>query len=307
VKQLPLEGKSLLASFTNPEIPSQHREQYFEIFGNRALYKDGWVAAARRYAPWELFTNPAIIYRGSFDTDKWELYHVADDFSEAHDLADKYPDKLKELQQEFDKEARRNDVYPLVPYPFVGAPTIVPRGKTHFVYFAGVDRIPLAAVPDVSGRSHRITADIDVPEGGAQGVIVAEGGRYGGFSLYVKDGKLVFENNTLNLVHERVASSEALPTGKGTVSVVFTADPAPAGSRSLSVLGAGRPGPGTVQIFIGDRKVAEGRFSKFGAFGSSITETFDLGRDGGSPVSAAYTAPFAFTGKVNKVSIDLLN
>ena len=304
VKQLPLEGKSLVPTFTDPAAPSQHREQYFEIFGNRAIYQDGWVAAARRYAPWELFTNPAVIYRGGFDKDTWELYHVSEDFSEAHDLAAKYPDKLKALQAEFDKEARRNDVYPLVPTPFVGAPTVVPRGQTHFVYLSGVERLPLATVPNVSGRSHRITAEIEVPPSGVQGVIVAEGGRYGGFSLYVKDGKLVYEDNILGLGHEQIVSSSPLPSGRITVSTVFTADPVVNGKHDI--LGGSGASPGTAQLFVGDQKVAEGRFSRFGAFTSSITETFDLGKDSGSPVSAAYEAPFAFTGKVDKVTLDLL-
>lgn len=304
VKQLPLEGKSLLPSFTNPKAPSEHREQYFEIFGNRAIYKDGWVAAARRYAPWELFSNPAAVYRGGFEKDKWELYHVAEDYSEAHDLAAKYPGKLQELQKEFDKEAVRNGVYPLLPLP-LGAPSIVPPGQTHFDYLSGVNRLPLSAVPSVGGRSHRISAEVDVPDDGAKGVILAEGGRYGGFSLYVKDGKLVYENNTFGLNRERIVSSEPLPKGKITVSVVFTADHGQAAAGTPSLL-AGAPRPGIAQIFIGDKKVAEGKFSKFGGFSSSITETFDLGRDSGSPVSADYDAPFAFNGKVEKVSIDLL-
>ena len=304
VKQLPLEGKSLVASFTDPKVASEHNEQYFEIFGNRAIYKDGWVAAARRYAPWEMFSNPAGIFHGSFENDKWELYHVTDDYSEAHDLAAKYPDKLKELQAEFDKEARRNDVYPLVPLP-LGAPTVIPPGKTHFEYLSGVDRLPLSSVPVLGGRSHKITAQLEIPEGGANGVIVAQGGRYGGFSLYVKDGKLVYEDNAFGLTHERVVSSDVLPKGKVTVSAVFTAANGPVEGAVPSLI-AGAPRAGTVQLFVGDKKVADGKFSKFGGFSSSITETFDLGHDTGSPVSNDYSGPFAFTGKIEKVVIDLL-
>ena len=303
-RQKPFEGKSLLATFTNPQAQTGHNEQYFEIFGNRAIYKDGWVAAARRYAPWELFTNPLKVFRGDFAHDRWELYHVADDYSEAHDLADKYPEKLAELKAEFDKEAIRNGVYPLVPLPFK-APTIVPKDKTHFVYFSGVDRLPLQAVPDVGGRSHRITADIVVPKGGAEGVILAAGGRYGGYSIYVKDGKLVWENNTLNKVHERVVASEPLPEGPVTVTVQFTAEPQPANGSPLAAF-LKPPAPGKAEIFVNGRKVAEGHFSRFGGFASAITETFDLAKDSGSPVSNEYSSPFPFNGQVEKVTIDLI-
>jgi arylsulfatase len=309
VKQLSLEGKSLIPTFTNANAPSQHREQYFEVFGNRAIYQDGWVAAARRYEPWNIAKDFFKIYNGDFAHDKWELYHVDEDYSEAHDLADKFPDKLKALQAEFDSEARRNDVYPLTPIPFGGAPNIVPDGKTHFEYLSGVGRLTLDAVPSVGGRSHKISAEIEVPAKGAQGVIVALGGRYGGFSIYVKNGKLIYENNTLGIVHETVVSSDPLPKGKVTVSTVFTVKPSGPSKEILpgvSSAAAGLPAAGTAQLFINGKKVGEGTFSHFGGFTSSITETFDVGRDTGSPVSAAYTEPYAFTGKVDKVSIDLL-
>jgi arylsulfatase len=309
VKQLPLEGNSLIPTFTDPNVPSEHREQYFEIFGNRAIYKDGWVAAARRYEPWNISKDFLKIYNGDFAHDKWELYHVDEDYSEAHDLADKFPDKLKDLQAEFDKEAIRNDVYPLTPFPGVGAPKIVPAGQTHFEYLAGVDRLTLDAVPELGGRSNKITADIDVPAGGAEGVVVALGGRYGGFSLYVKGGKLVYENNALGITHEKVVSSEPLPHGKVEVSGVFTLDKVLAAQHSLpgiAGLMAGGPRPGKAELFINGKKVGEGTFSQFGGFTSSITETFDVGKDTGSPVSAAYTEPYAFTGTVEKVSIDLI-
>jgi hypothetical protein len=250
-----------------------------------------------------MFSNPAGIFRGGFENDKWELYHVTDDYSEAHDLAGKYPEKLKELQAEFDKEARRNGVYPLVPLP-LGAPTVVAPGKTHFEYLSGVDRLTLSSIPVLGGRSHKIAAQIEVPDNG-NGVIVAQGGRYGGFTLYAKNGKLVYENNAFGLTHERVVSPDALPKGKVVVSAVFTVANGPSEGAVPSLV-AGAPRPGSVQLFIGDKKVAEGKFSRFGGFSSSITETFDLGRDTGSPVSTDYNGPFAFTGKVDKVVIDLL-
>jgi hypothetical protein len=200
----------------------------------------------------------------------------------------------------------RRETYRLsgVPLP-LGAPSVIAPGKTHFEYLSGVDRLALSSVPVLGGRSHKITAQIEIPDNGASGVILAQGGRYGGFSLYVKDGKLVYENNTFGLTHERVVSADVLPKGKVVVSAVFTASNGLA-EGAVPALVAGAPRAGTVQLFIGDKMIADGKFSRFGGFSSSITETFDLGRDTGSPVSAEYSGPFAFTGKVDKVVIDLL-
>ena len=300
VKQTPLEGKNLVPAFTDPSAKTGHNEQYFEIFGNRAIYKDGWVAGARRYAPWELFTNPAKIFAGKFENDQWELYHVSEDFSEAHDLAATNPDKLKELQQEFDKEATRNGVYPLVPLP-VDYPSVV-AGKNSFRYGEGVSRLPLAVVPDFGAHSHLITAEVEFPPANAQGVILAEGGRYGGFSLYVKDGRLVYENNTFGNAGETILASGPLPTGKAQIVFEYQQDPL---KQVLSLLRLPRVTSGTGRLFVDGNLVGERHFCQFGGFASSINETFDVGRDSGSPVSKSYESPFAFTGKVKSVTIDL--
>jgi arylsulfatase len=307
VEQKPIEGKSLLASFTDANVKSQHTEQYFEIFGNRAIYKDGWVAGTRRYAPWELFSDIRKVFRGGFENDRWELYNVAEDFSEAHDLADKNPAKLNELKAEFDKEAHRNGVYPLVPIPDPGLTPSPVLGKTHFIYFSGVDRLPGQAIPDVGARSHLLTAEIDVPDGGADGVIVARGGRYGGYSLFVKDGKLTYEANTFGKVHEQLVSSQPLPKGKVHIAFEFQVDrsltESVKGLFSAALLSKSRPGTGILSV--NGVEVARAHLSQFGGFGSAITEPFDLGKDTGSPVSPSYESPFAFTGKVEKVEIDV--
>jgi arylsulfatase len=301
-KQLPLEGHSLLATFTDPAAKTGHDEQYFEIFGNRAIYKDGWVAGARRYVPWELFSNPAKVFAGDPSKDTWELYHVATDFSEAHDLAKQNPQKLDELKAEFDREAKRNGVYPLVPIPLIGVPSPL-KGRTHFVYGEGVDRIPLAVAPELTARAHRLTAEIEVPPAGSDGVIVAEGGRYGGFSLYVKDGKLIYENNTFGTVHERITADAALPAGHATVTVQFTPD---ASGGIMAILARKIPGPGQATLLVNGKQVGQTHFSKFGGFASSIDEPLDIGRDSGSPVSASYDSPNPYAGRVTRVTIDLL-
>ncbi len=301
VRQIPFEGVSLVPTFTDPKAPERHREQIFEIFGNRAIYKDGWVAAARRFDGWFGPDTAKKMFDGDFAHDKWELYNVAADYSEAHDLAAQNPAKLKELQAEFDKEAWRTNVYPLMPTP--DSPKLVPPGKTHFVYYAGVDRLDMDTVmPKLGGRSYRMTAELDVPARGANGVIAAEGGRYGGTSLYVKGGKLIYENNTRGIVHETLVSSVPLPVGKVEVQTVFTVDPNAKGTGIMAAVAR----PGTAEMFIDGRKVGETRFSQFGDFRTSVNETFDVGKDTGSPVSAAYDAPNAFTGTVEKVTIDLI-
>lgn len=303
IKQVPLEGKSLVASFANPTAPEQHTEQYFEIFGNRAIYKDGWVAAAKRnYHPWNLLHEVVKVFDVNFDKDRWELYHVDEDFSEAVDLAQRNPDKLKELQAEFDREAKRNGVYPLVPLP-LGSPTIVGT-RTSFIYPGDISNLPQGAVPDLTGKSHRIEAVLNVPAGGASGVIVAEGGRFGGFSLYVKDGHLVYENNTFGQERQAIVSPDPLPMGQVVrVRYEFSADFFGSLSGLLSLVP--QPKGGTGRLYVNDKQVASGRLEKFGAFASAINETFDVGADRGSPVSNAYTAPFSFTGKIEDVKLEL--
>jgi len=300
--QIPFEGKSLLATFTDPAARTGHDKQYFEIFGNRAIYQDGWVAAARRYAPWEIFLNPLKVFGGDFSKDRWELYHVADDYSEAHDLAAAQPAKLMALRAEFDREATRNGVFPLVPLPIFGAPS--PRsGRTHFVYAEGVDRIPPDVVPDLSGKAHRLTAEIEVPPAGADGVIVAEGGRFGGFSLFVKAGRLIYEDNTLGKYRARIVADTLLPAGAVKIEFEFTPDNPFA---MLTAMLDHRPQGGDGRLVVNGREVGHAHFAQFGGFTDAINETLDVGRDTGAPVSNDYTAPARFTGRVHVVTIDLL-
>lgn len=303
VEQLPLEGTSLLYTLDQPNAPTRHTVQYFELFGSRGIYKDGWFAGARHALPWELFTNPMKIFLSDPAQDQWELYDVANDFSQARDLAAKRPEKLAELKAAFESEAKRNQVYPLVPIPMVGKPMPEAQRK-QFTYFEGVERLPRGVLPSLE-RSHRVTAELDVPANGADGVIAARGGRYGGWSLFVKDGKLTYESNTFDETRETVVANAAIPSGKVKVAFVFEADPQPNMSPVEAMRNPVRKGVG--RLFINDKQVAETRIERLGGFnGAGITETFDLAKDSGSPVSKAYTAPFPFNGRVEKVVIDLL-
>jgi arylsulfatase len=170
------------------------------------------------------------------------------------------------------------------------------------VYLSGVERLPAQSVPDVGGRSHRLTAIVDTSLG-AEGVIVAQGGRYGGFSLFVKDSKLVYESNTFGKIHETLVSAKPMPAGHVRIAFEFKAD-SPLGS-GLAALLSPKTRPGTGKLFIDGAEVAQTRLSRFGGFSSAITEPFDVGKDTGSSVSQSYQSPFAFTGQIEKVEIDL--
>jgi len=296
VAQTPIAGTSLVYTFDHPEAASHRTVQYSEMVGNVGIYKDGWQAGRRFLLPWES-ARPEK-WAQSLDQNPWELYDLRSDFSQAHDLAATYPEKLKELQAAFDAEARRYAVYPIAPYRL--AQPSPAAGKTHFVYREGVERLPLRAAPSVAGRAHAFTATVEIPKGGANGVIFAEGGRYGGFALYVKDGRVVYDLNILGRTHETIVSDRPLPAGRVTIGFTFTPDDGaaakdPAPGRSI--------GPGTGRLTIAGAPAGEAHFAWFGSFGN---ETFDVGKDLGSPVSDSYQTPNPFTGTIETVTLDLL-
>jgi len=289
VEQLPLAGLSIAPTFNDPQAASAPRSQYFEMIGHRAMYKDGWIASARHGIPWE-FNN-----RGEdFDSDRWELYHVDADFSQVNDLAKKHPQKLAELKREFDVAARRNNVYPLQnPLAFQQGtrPNLI-ANLSKFIYHA--DQAPISVrngVPPLT-RAHRFEADLKVPEAGADGVIVAAGGRLGGFALYVKDGRLTYASNFYAKSTEEVSAPDMLPAGEVTVAVTFVPH-----SKE-------RWAGGTVKLEVNGNVVADGAFTRVGSW--QTTETFDIGRDRASPVSAKYASPFIYSGQLQQVRLNLL-
>ena len=294
VKQTPLAGVSLAYSFTQPKAPSTRKTQYFETGGHRAIYHDGWIATAFHGVPW--------ILRGSvpFEQDKWELYNITEDFSQADDLASKHPEKLKELQSLFDQEAKKYDVYPLDDrFAERGTNPLRPsliRGKTVFTYAAGTTRVPEGSAPPIYKRSHGITADIEIADANTQGVIIATGGSSGGYALYVKDGRLVYEYNFFNRKRYKITSGQPLPTGK--LQIAFEYSQLPDGEFTTG---------GTGKLFINGKPVGEGKIEHVVPARFSATETMDIGMDLGATVSEDYhkLAPFAFTGKIDKVTVEL--
>lgn len=291
IEQKPMDGVSFLSTFTSAEAPEVRETQYFEVFSNRAIYDKGWMASAQHTFPWRQDYAP-----GNWEKDKWELYDLTKDYSQAVDLASQQPDKLAAMKALFDKEAERNHVYPLddrgsarlaTPKPTPSDPN-----RTHFVFYPGAIRLAETAAPNTKNRSHTITADIVMPESGGDGVIVAEGGSSAGFVLYVKDGKLVYHYNWFDEDRYVITSSEPVPPGKATVKFEFAYD----GD------GLGKGGDG--KLFINGKQVGEGRIDKTvaGRFG---IDTFGVGKDTGAPVANTYEPPFAFTGKIDNVVIDL--
>jgi arylsulfatase A-like enzyme len=295
VRQKPIEGVSLVYTFDSAKATTRHPTQYFEMMANRAIYDRGWMASTTPLRlPWVTFgANP------SADDFKWELYNVAVDFSQANDLAARDTAKLRQMQQVFDREARKYNVYPL-DATFVERldPATRPsltRGRTEFIYYPNMIRIPEGSAPDVKNKSFTMTAEVVIPEGGASGVLGTMGGRFGGWGLIVLDGKPAFAYAYSNQARHkyRVASSEALTAGKHTIVFDFKYDGG----------GIGKGGTGT--LLVDDKEVARGRIENTIRSRFSLDETMDFGEDTGTPVVEDYVTkmPFKFTGELTKFVI----
>jgi arylsulfatase len=302
VAQTPLEGTSLVYTFDHPDEPSHHHIQYFATSGNRAIYKDGWWASDRLRYTWE----PNGIAGGeaeiptAYNLHPWELYNLNADYSQADNLATKYPEKLKELQKLFDQEAKRNHVYPLLP-AYGSLPAVQPPGKTTFVYREGVDRLTNRVAPPVGGKAYTLTADVDIPQSGANGVIIAQGGRYGGFTLFVKDNHVVYEVNAFGNRAGQVISADPLPAGKAHIVVSLTRErqDREVNATAFAVRKA-HSGAASLQV----NGKAEGS-TQFANVNGGASETLDVGSDLGSAVSPDYQSPNRFTGKIEAVTIQL--
>jgi arylsulfatase A-like enzyme len=297
VSQKPIEGTSLVYSFDDANAPSKHTTQYFEMFGNRAIYHDGWVAATTPgVAPWDSAAEvqgrlpPVLDY-------KWELYNVSKDFSQAVNLAATEPTKLKELQDLFWSEAEKYNVLPIENgridrFDVTNRPSLT-TGRDEFTYFPGLVRIPEGAAPDLKNRSYQIKAEVVIPESGAEGMLLTHGGRFAGYGFYLLKGKPVFLYNLAGVARYSVAGKEALKPGKHTILFDFKYDGG----------GLGKGGNGTMQV--DGKTVATGRIERTLAFRVSLDETLDCGEDTGTPVSESYHVPFKFTGELKKVTVYL--
>jgi hypothetical protein len=220
IKQVPLAGVSMMYAFDDASAKTRRQTQYFGIFGNRGVYHQGWIAVARHGLLWVLLGK-----KGDFENDSWELYDLEHNFSQAMDLAAKHPEKVKELQTVFDSEAKKYNVYPLddrfAERGVVPDHPSVTRGRPTFTYYPGTVRVPEGSAPNVKACSHQITAESEIPSGGAEGVTVAAGGS-AGYTLFVKGGRLMYENNFFGRERDLITSSEPLPQGKVTAVFSYT-------------------------------------------------------------------------------------
>jgi arylsulfatase len=296
VKQIPMAGTSLVYSFDDAKAKERHTTQYFEVAGNRAIYHDGWFARTIHKAPWE--TKPR---RPLQDNSAWQLYDVRSDFSLANDLAVKNPKKLAEMQALFLKEAAKYGVLPMDDRVFerldgaaVGRPDLM-GGRTSITLSEGMVGMMESVFPNVKNRSKTITAEIEVPASGGNGTLIAQGGRFGGWSLYVKDGVPAYDYNFLGLQRTSIASTKKLAPGKAELRLEFAYD------------GGGPAKGGQGKLFVNGEKVAEGRIpaTQPGIF--SADETADVGIDLGTPVVEAIgaEAKSRFSGRIPKLTVQV--
>ena len=300
IEQEPMHGTSFAATFGDADAQEFRTQQYFETMGNRGMYKDGWwLAMKTERIPWVVTPDALKPYApGVWDPDAGpaELYYLPDDFTQAHDLAAEHPDKVQELKDLFWEEAEKYKVLPLLATlsTFFG---ILPPSdqRTTFEFRGDVQNVLSGMIPRIYNHSYAISADLVVPEGGAEGVIVAESDHLGGFTLYVKDGRLTHTYSMMGVFVFKQVAEEDLPTGELTVRMEFAADEAKPATG------------GEVTLFIDDRPVGKGRMDHTVPIRFSAYAGMDIGRDNGGVVDLAYEdrKPFAFTGTVKKVVFDI--
>jgi arylsulfatase A-like enzyme len=294
VEQKPYEGVSMRYAFDDAGAAGRHETQYFEMFCNRGIYDKGWTAVTRHSTPWVL-----IAELPPFADDTWELYDTRTDWSQAHDLAAEMPEKLEELKALFMEEARKYNVLPLddrrverFNSDLAGRPTLI-TGNSQLL-FGGMGRLSENAVLNLKNKSHAVSAELQVPDGGAEGVIVAQGGEFAGWSLYVKGGRPKYCYNLFGLQRFHVESETDLSPGKHQVRMEFAYD------------GGGLGKGGTVSLYVDGGKTGEGRVEGTVPMMFSADETCDVGSDTASPVSDDYTSEGSrFNGIIEWVQLDI--
>jgi arylsulfatase A-like enzyme len=295
VMQTPMEGTSMLYSFREQAAAERHDLQYFEMFANRGIYHRGWSAVTKHRTPWVMVGGALP----AFDDDVWELYDGSTDFSQSRDLAAKHPEKLAELQRLWLIEATKYNVLPMddrtserLAPEMAGRPTLI-RGESQ-LFFPGMGRLSENSVVSIKNKSFSVTAEVDVPEGGAEGVIIAQGGRFGGWSVYAKGGKLKFAYNVLGIQQFTTESDAPVPTGRHQLRMEFAYD------------GGGLAKGGDVTLYCDGDACGKGRVGATQPMVFSADETTDIGYESGTTVSPEYTAASSrFTGKLHWVQLDL--
>jgi arylsulfatase len=296
VQQSHYEGTSMLYSFNDAKAAERHETQYFEMFCNRGIYHKGWSAVTKHRTPWVMAAGTKMV---AFDDDIWELYDGSKDWTQANDLSKQMPEKLHELQRLWLIEAVKYNVLPLddrlierINSDMAGRPVLV-KGNSQLL-FAGMGRLSENSLLNIKNKSFSVTSDLEVPDKGAEGVIIAQGGRFGGWSLYARGGKAKFLYNVLGIKSFGIEATKPIPAGKTQVRMEFAYD------------GGGVNKGGTVTLYCDGKEVGKGRVEQTQGFIFSADETADIGYESGTTVSPDYTAHTSrFSGKINWVQIDL--
>lgn len=294
VKQKPIEGVSFAPTLDDAQARSGRKTQYFELGCNRGLYHDGWMASSPAFVPWD--SN-----RQEWDPDQepWELYNIEEDFSQARDLAQQYPEKLRQLQDLWRVEAAKYNVLPpdwrgtmRMNAELMGRPNLI-RGRSSITYYPGIVGLPDTASPSMCNKSWKITAEIEVADSNAEGMIITHGGLEGGYGLYLKQGRPTFVYNFLSIERFTFEAKEPLAPGKTQLVVEFDYD------------GGGFGKGGQITMRANGKPIASGRLTHTIPIQFSLGEGLDVGMDSGSPIDFTYQLPFKFTGKISHVHIDL--
>jgi hypothetical protein len=295
VLQSPIEGVSMAYSFNDASAPERHALQYFEMFGNRGVYHKGWSAVTKHRTPWELTAAASV---PAFDDDVWELYDGSADWSQANDLSAEMPDKLHELQRLWLIEAVRHNVLPIddrgaerLNADIAGRPQLI-KGTSQLL-FAGMKRLSENSVISIKNKSFSVTAQIVAPEAPLEGVIVAQGGAFGGWALHAKQGRLKFVYNVLGLREFVTESDGVVPSGAHQLRMEFAYD------------GGGLGKGGDVALFLDGKPAGQGRVELTQPLVFSADETTDIGEDSGTPVSPDYVGADRFNGTIELVQIDV--
>jgi arylsulfatase len=292
--QTPIEGHSFLATLTDKNAKELRTSQYFEIFANRAMYKDGWWAASLSFEPWQA-------ERGEYDPfkAKWELYNLDKDFSQAKNVAAQNPEKVRELEALWWAEASRNKALPLdwrgaerFSAEMTGKPNLAGDRKK-FTYPGSFSGLPEASAPDLKNKSFSVTASVEIKDG-ANGMIFTQGGNTGGWGFFLKDGKPMAAHNYIDVKRFTVGAAQAVPAGKHTLKMDFTYE----GGKDMGK-------SGTVKLYVDDREVGSGKIEQTTPFKYSLSENQDIGRDTGTAVVEDYKVPFVFDGKIEQVVVEL--
>lgn len=279
VDQRPMDGLSMAYTFADSRAPSRRESQYYEMLGHRSIYYKGWVAVTAHT-------------RGEdFDKDPWELYNVSEDFSESNDVAAQNPGKLREMIERWWSEAGRYNVLPLDDRGVIRAleQPVLNRPGAVVTYYPGMPAVPRTNMLNFRNRSYSITADVEIPASGGEGVLLSLGGRFGGFSFFLQKNRLGYVYNWVGLERYSVTSTEAVSEGQATLRLDFT----------------NNPGGGTVALFINDKRVGEGTVARLVPITFGLSEGLTIGRDPSTPVTEAYQSPFEFNGKIRRVVMEL--